>query len=422
MSTVLYLDAFAGIAGDMTVAALLHAGAPLDAVLAELASLGLEGWSARVEPVTRGPYAATRFVVDLADPSPAPLAVGSAHEHGHDHGHTHDHGHEHGHTHGGADPGPGTWAAIRALLVGSGLHPRVRERALATFHHLAVAESRVHGMPVDAVSFHEVGAVDSIVDIVGACAAMELLDVDEVVASPLPMGSGRVMTAHGLLPVPVPATVEVLRGWPVEPSGLSGELVTPTGAALVAALARPGPMPAMIIRAVGYGAGTRDPSTHANVLRAVLGSGSAGSVAEVLELRAQVDDLPGELVPPLLDALFAAGALDAWVSPVLMKKGRPGLLIGALCAPDRRQPVGDALFRHAGTFGYRWERLAREVAARRHVSVTTAWGPVRVKLAEREGRVVHAAVEFEDAAALARAAGVPVAAVMADALAAWGRS
>jgi len=428
VSRVLFVDAQAGLAGDMLVAGLVHAGAELDAVVAEVRALGVTGWNARVERVTRGPYAATRFVVE--PDGAAPPDGGQGHDHGHDHGHRHTHGHDHDHDHGGGGkaltiPGPfpgqpaRDWATIRALLEGAPLRPRVRARALDTFGRLAAAEARVHGTPVDEVSFHEVGAVDSIVDVVGACAALEELGVERVVCTALPMGQGRVRTEHGLLPIPVPATVEVLRGFPVVPSPWSGELVTPTGAALAAALAEPGPMPAMVVEAVGYGAGTRDPPDHANIVRVVLGRGEAGALAEVVELRAGVDDLPGEAVPPLFEALFAAGALDAWATPSVGKKGRPGLQLGVLCAPEDRDRVGEALLRHSGSFGYRWERMAREVLARHHHPVRTAFGEVRIKVGSRAGAVVHAAAEYEDCAALARAAGRPVAEVMQAALAAW---
>ncbi len=421
---ILYLDCFAGIAGDMTVAALVHAGAPIDDVLAEVRALPIWGWEGRVERVFRGPYAATRFIVEPTGGSP-PVAAGRSHDHSHEHSHHHGHSHVHGHAHDPAqsDAWSGqpsrSWSTIRRMLEQARLRPRVRLRALAAFRVLAEAESRVHGMAPDDVVFHEVGAVDSIVDIVAACAAMECLGIDVVVASPLPMGQGQVETAHGLLPIPVPATVEVLRGFPVVPSSFPGELVTPTGAALVAALATPGPLPAMQVEAIGYGAGTRNPPGHANVLRAVIGTGDAGAADQVVELRAQVDDLTGESVPGLLDALFAAGAVDAFVAPITMKKGRPALAITALAPIDLRVQVGNALLRHGGTLGYRFEILAREVVARRWVSVTTAWGAVRVKLGEREGEVLHAAPEHEDCAALARAAGVSVAAVRGAALAAW---
>lgn len=408
MSRVLFVDASAGVAGDMLVAALVHAGAPLDGVLEVVRRLPVFGWTARVEPVLRGAYAATRFVVEAE-------AGWSVPEEARDHAHDHDHG-GHSHAHHRAAPLPApfagqpsrSWRQVRTLIERADLPPRVRERALAAFGALAEAEARVHGTPVEAVAFHEVGAVDSIVDTVAVCAALELLGVDRLVCTPLPMGRGRVHTEHGLLPVPVPAVVEVLRGWPVEASPWEGELVTPTGAALVVALAEPGWMPSMRVESVGYGAGTRNPSTHANVVRVVLGAGEAGGAATVAELHAQVDDLPGEAVPPLLDALFAAGAVDAWVMPVTMKKGRPGLLVGALCAPDARAGVGEALLAHSGSFGYRWSVRAREVVAREVVTVDTAFGPVRVKVGTRGGVRVHAAPEFEDCAARAREAGVPV--------------
>lgn len=394
-----FVDPVGGIAGDMLVAALVDAGASLELVLAEVRKLGVEGWSARVEPAWRGPFAATRFVVDVGGD-------------GHDHAHGHDHGHDHdGHSR--------RWADIRALLEGSTLGEGVKRRALATFAVLAEAEGRVHGMPAEAVAFHEVGAVDSIVDIVAAAAALDLLGIDEIVVGPLPLGSGSVVGAHGLIPLPAPATVECLRGFVVEGIAARGETVTPTGAALVAALMRPGAMPSMRVLRSGTGAGTWDPASHPNVVRVIVGEGDAGAVAEVLELRAEVDGLTGEAVPPLLDALFAAGAIDAYVTPVLMKKGRPGLLVTALCAPPEARAVGDALLRHGRTLGYRTTRCAREVLARRHEVVATKFGDVRLKIGEREGAILHLAPEYEDCARQAAAAGVPVVEVMGAALLAW---
>ena len=429
MTRTLHVDAFAGLGGDMLVAALVHLGAPLEGVLAGVRTLGVPGWDARIERVTRGAYAASRFVVfpvpDDGAPPRAEHAHGHGHAHTHDHAHAHAHAHEHGHAHDhpGDDAFPGqpsrAWRDIRALIEAAPLAPRARARALRVFGLLAEAEGRVHGMPAEEVTFHEVGAVDSIVDIVAACVALELLDVGRVTCAPLPMGSGTVRSAHGILPVPVPATVEVLRGFPIVPSTFPGELVTPTGAALVAGLAEPGPIPPMTVLGVGYGAGTRDPSTHANVLRVILGNGSAQSATDVVELRAQVDDLTGESVPGVIQALLDAGALDAWASTVWMKKGRPGVLIEAICAPEARETVGEALLRHAGSLGYRWSATPREVCARTLVDVATAFGNVRVKVATRHGAVVHAAPEHEDCAALARDFGVPVAQVRGAALAAW---
>ncbi len=400
-----FVDPVGGIAGDMLVAALIDAGAPLDSVLAEVAKLGVTGWSARVETAWRGPFAATRFIVELDDP-----------QHDHHHGHGHDHGHDHDHDDGGHSR---RWADIRVLLEGSTLTEGVKRRALATFGVLAAAEGRVHGMPADAVSFHEVGAVDSIVDIVAASAALDLLGIDDIVVGPLPLGSGSVVAAHGRIPLPAPATVECLRGFLVEGSVARGETVTPTGAALVAALMRSGTMPAMRVVRAGTGAGTWDPASHPNVVRVILGDGDAGAVEEVIELRAEVDGLTGEAVPPLVDALFAAGAVDAYVTPVLMKKGRPGLLVTALCAPAESRAVGDALLRHGRTLGYRSTSCARVVLARRHESVATEFGEVRVKIGEREGTILHLAPEFEDCARHAAAASVPVVEVMAATLLAW---
>jgi uncharacterized protein (TIGR00299 family) protein len=419
----------------MLLAALVHAGAEVGAVEAGVRALGVPGWRLEAAHVRRGAIAATHVKVSpVEDPGagghppatpPVPGVTWTAARPPHGHVHAHDHGHGHGHTHDHAelDVFPGqpsrAWRDIRRLLEDAALPARARTRAVAVFALLAEAEGRVHGMPADEVTFHEVGAVDSIVDIVGACIALELLDVSTIVCGPLPMGHGTVRTAHGILPVPAPATLEVLRGFPVAPSPWQGELVTPTGAAFVAALAQPGGLPPMQVSAIGYGAGTRDPTTHANVLRVVLGDGPAGSPVEVVEVRAQVDDLPGEHVPGLLRALLDAGALDAWTTHVAMKKGRPGLLVTALCAPDVRARVGDAMFRHGGTLGYRWSAATREVCARRWVTVVTEHGEVRMKIAEREGRVVHVAPEFEDVAARASAVGVPEVVVHAAALAAW---
>ena len=435
---VLYLDPFAGIAGDMLIAALLALGGDLAALRAALLALDLRGYQIRAEAVFRGPFAATRFVVEPDGAAPP----SDAHDHSHGHSHSHGHGHDHSHSHSHSllqipvadgersplpapDPWAGQpnrgWAQIRAMIGAAALPPRAKARALAVFGRLAEAEGAVHGVPPDEVWFHEVGAVDSIVDIVGACLLLEQLDVDQIVCAPLPMGSGRIHTAHGWIPVPAPATLEVLRGWPVFSGPAGREHVTPTGAALVAALASPGAFPSMVIERSGYGAGTRDPADHPNVVRAVLGRPiDATSPERVTVLEAQMDDLSGEHAPPLLDALFAAGALDAYVAPVLMKKGRPGMLVTALATPARAAEVERALLRHGSTFGVRRQTADRRVLSRRHVAVETRYGPVRIKLGLLDGDVVHAAPEFEDVAAAAKAHQVPVPRVHAAAIAAWG--
>ncbi|GDX78407.1 UPF0272 protein [Deltaproteobacteria bacterium] len=431
-----WIDPVGGLAGDMLVAALIDAGAPEADVLAAVATLGMEGWTARTEKVWRGPFHATRFVVELAGESGAtPHDPSHDHEHGHEHVHEHGHGHEHRHppahepsvAHDGTAPPHAPawrarsrrWADIRTLLEAAPLAERVRSRVIAAFSRLADAEGRVHGMPAEAVTFHEVGAVDSIVDMVAACAALECLGIDTLVVGTIPLGTGHTLGEHGWIPLPAPATLECLRGLAVEGRNIQGETVTPTGAALVGALATSGPIPAMTVLQTGVGAGTWDPASHPNVVRVLIGEGNAGAPSVVAELRAEVDSLHPEAVPPLIEALLRAGALDAYVTPVLMKKGRPALLVTALAPPSHRVAVGEALLRHGSTLGYRWQTLAREVLSRRFERVRTAWGEVNVKLGEREGQVLHAAPEFEECAAIAAQHDLPVSQVIGAALAAW---
>ena len=308
------------------------------------------------------------------------------------------------------------------MILRSSLPQAVKDAAVAAFGALAEAEARVHGVPVERVSFHEVGAVDSIIDMVGACYLLWRLGVEALTVSPLPLGGGTVQTAHGVLTVPVPATIELLRGFPVFQDGRRGELVTPTGAALARALGKPGPMPSMRPTATGYGAGTRNPEGWNNVTRLILGEPLGADEAadvpadEVEVISAQVDDMPGEALPALISALLAAGAADAFAAPVVMKKGRLGQLITAICAPERAGAVGDALLRHSTSFGLRRHRAQREVLDRRHVTVQTAFGAVRVKLGARGGELYQAKPEHEDCARLALAAGVPLARVVEAAL------
>lgn len=424
--TLAWLDARAGLAGDMLCAALLDASGDAEALVAELhgvmVGLGLSGFTLRLSRVRRGVISGLHFDVVLANDGPAPMPAADArhHEHGHDHDHGHEHGHDHGHEHGhehGRD-----WATIRGMILGSALPEAVKDRAVAAFGALAEAEARVHGVPVERVSFHEVGAVDSIIDMVGACYLLWRLGVESLTVSPLPLGGGTVQTAHGVLTVPVPATIELLRGFPVFQDGRRGELVTPTGAALARALGKPGPMPSMRPTATGYGAGTRNPEGWNNVTRLILGEPlradeSADVPADEVEvLSAQVDDMPGEALPGLLQALLQAGAADAFAAPVLMKKGRLGQLITAICAPDRAGAVGEALLRHSTSFGLRRHRAQREVLDRRHVPVQTPFGEVRVKLGGRGGELYQAKPEHDDCARLAEAAGVPLARVVEAAL------
>lgn len=422
-----WIDPVGGLAGDMLVAALIDAGAPEADVLAAVATLGMGGWTARTEKVWRGPFHATRFIVELtATPGVSPADPG--HDHGHQHGH--DDGHAHGHDHASASEPSGSqtpawrarsrkWADILAMLELAPLADRVRARAIAAFSRLAEAEGRVHGLPAEAVTFHEVGAVDSIVDMVAVCAALECLGVDALVVGTIPLGTGHTLGEHGWIPLPAPATLECLRGLAIEGRRIQGETVTPTGAALVGALATSGPIPAMIVRRTGVGAGTWDPASHPNVVRVLIGEGDAGAPTTVVELRAEVDTLHPEAVPPMLEALLRSGALDAYVTPIVMKKGRPGFLVTVLAPPSHRVVVGEVLLRHGRTLGYRWDTVAREVLGRRFERVRTTWGEVTVKLGERDGEVLHAAPEFEECAVIAAEHAVPVSEVIGAALAAW---
>ncbi len=421
MGRILVVDPVSGVAGDMLCAALIDLGADLDAVKAGLEGLGLSGYRVSVEQTRRGVFAARRFIVTPDAPALTVLPLDHGHDHSHGHGHSHDHGHDHGH---GPAPWPGqqhrTWRDIRALLTAAELPQRARRRALDTFALLAAAEGRVHGHPPDEVHFHEVGALDSIVDITAACLALELLDVAEIICAPLPLSMGTITTAHGTTPLPAPATAALLAGWPVRPGVPGREEVTPTGAALMAALARPGTMPEMTLLGVGVGAGTRDFPDRPNIVRALLGErAAADSPTDIWVLCAQMDDLTGEHLPPLLEAVLAAGALDVYASPVLMKKGRSGLLVTALSDRSSIGRVEEALLRHGSTFGVRRHRTARRVLDRRHVTVSTPFGAVRIKLGSLDGELLHAAPEFEDVRQRAEEAGVPVARVHDAAIASW---
>lgn len=375
---VLYFDAFAGISGDMTVGALLALGLDFERLRGELAALAMDGYALRAEPRLVNGITATKFDVDLDH--------GDDHHHGHGH---HDHGHGH-HAHR-------SFADIRAMIDGSRLAPRVKETALAIFTRLAEAEGKVHGMPLERVTFHEVGAVDSIVDIVGTAIGLAALGVERVYVSSLPLGSGLVRSQHGVIPVPGPATAELLRGFATRIDGDS-ELVTPTGAAIVAALARPGDaVPPLRIEAVGYGAGTRTLSDRPNLLRLVLGDVDAAAGAdELIEIAATIDDANPELYAHALEAAFAAGARDVWLVPAMMKKQRPGVVLHALADRPARDAVAAAILRETTAIGLRFHAVQRVVLPREVVTVQTAYGPLRVKIAVAPDGTRNVAPEYED--------------------------
>jgi uncharacterized protein (TIGR00299 family) protein len=395
---VLALDPVGGVAGDMMLAALLHLGAPrraLDEGLSALAeasgAVDLRGTRVDAEPVLVNGVRALHVEVRV------PPEVR------------------------GREPHHRPWRVIRELIERAPLPDRARALALSAFARLAEAEARVHAVAVDEVDFHEVGAVDSIVDVVGSALLVAALEPASLVSLPPPAGGGIARGSHGPLPVPTPAVLELLRGRSLRPSG-AGERTTPTGAALISAWTEPaGSLPELSIDAVGYGAGTRRWDDAPNLLRAVLGErvrgqpgGGAGWVLE-----ANLDDLSPQLVAAALEAVLLAGAADAWIAPVTMKKGRPGHLLGAIVPDSARTAVEDALFRETSTLGVRAHRVERSVLDRELVEVATQYGPVRVKIGKRGDAVLNAAPEFDDCRRIAQDRGVPSKEVMAAALAAW---
>lgn len=383
-----YLDCFSGISGDMFLGAMVDAGLDPDHLRDDLARLRLGGYSLQVSAVTRAGLGGTRVEVVLEDRP-------SVHRRLPD---------------------------ILNLITASRLPPAVQARARAVFEALARAEARVHRRPVEEVHFHEVGAVDAIVDVVGAAAGLERLGVRELYCSAVPVGPGEVRAAHGQLPLPAPATLELLRGRPVRPGPPGLELVTPTGAAILAALARPAPAwPDMVVERVGYGAGSRDLPAP-NLLRLVLGR-AAGTAAtrrghppwlrdEVDVLETNLDDVTPQEVAYLAEQLLAAGALDAWVTPIVMKKGRPGVTLSALAPSGLAGDLAAALFREGATPGVRRHRSLRFRLPVEEVRVDAGHGEVRVKRIRGPKGFVRVWPEYEDCRAVAGRAGVPLAEVL----------
>ncbi len=384
---VLYLEPVGGIAGDMFLAAALDLGVSVEALAAGLKGLMVPGWRFEVTRQVRHAISGTHLdvVVDEA-------AAGHSHR---------------------------PLAEIRKLIDGAAtLPPRARARAQAVFEALGAAEAKVHGVTLDAVEFHEVGAVDSLVDICGAAMVLELLGDPEVFAAPPPLGSGSTRTAHGVMPVPPPATLELLRDLPVKFEGV-GELTTPTGAALLKVLCTVGGPPELLVERVGYGVGTRDWPDRANVLRATLGRPVHGAALGTFVVEANLDDCSPQLLGTLLEGLFEKGALDAYVLPATMKKSRPGHLLAAVVPADKRDAVVEALLKETTSLGVRFHRVERTALDRRFETVETPYGPVRVKLGFRGAEVWNAQPELEDCRAAAKQAGVPVKRVWAEALAAY---
>lgn len=437
MARTLYLDCFSGASGDMVVGALLDAGLPLDRLRDVVSTLGLPGVTIAADRVDRSGIAATKFrVVEGADGRPQDRALRPDHRHNHgrddehrvdydhDHAHPDDHTHDHDHTHERAShrhhPHRGL-PDIAALVEHSGLSAASKARAIGLFTRLAEVEAGIHQMPIEQVHLHEVGAVDSIVDIVGAVFALEWLAPDRIVASPLNVGSGTVHCAHGELPVPAPATTRLLEGAPIYSHGPRAELLTPTGALLVTDYASEyGPVPAMTLDRVGYGAGDRNPEGMPNVMRVLVGeTGDSAPLERVVVVECQIDDMNPQIYGVLMDRLQAAGALDVFYVPIHMKKNRPGTLVTVVAPLTRRHAVCDLLFVETTTIGLRVSETSRERLDRELVSVDTPLGAVRMKVARRDGTVLNAAPEFDDCVRVAEASGVSVKFVQAMATKAW---
>jgi len=380
MTRVAYLDCFSGISGDMLLAALIDAGARTDAIAAEVAKLGVDGWSLRAEAVRRGGIAATRAHVELAE-APQPHR---------------------------------RLPEILRLLEASSLAATDRERAAKVFGLLAEAEARVHGVAPEEIEFHEVGALDAIVDVVGSVAGLRLLGVEQLYCSALPAGGGTARSAHGAIPVPAPATLELMAmaGAPLAPSpgDRPMEMVTPTGAAIVTALAT-FERPAMRVEAVGYGAGGRDPEGWPNALRLLLGVEVEPPQAAMLLIETNIDDMNPEIYGYVQERLFEAGVADVWFQPIQMKKNRPGILLSVLCSAEREDAVASVLLRETSTLGVRVSAVFRHEALRESFEFESSLGPAAVKVKRLPGEPPRVAPEYEACRRIAEAKGMPLAEV-----------
>ena len=400
-----YFDCFSGISGDMTLGALVDAGCAVEHLRAELRGLQVPGWELTAEKVWKNGMAATYVKVKTEDQS--------KHR---------------------------SLSTILEILEKSQLAPVVRQRAAAIFRKLGEAEARVHDVPVEKIHFHEVGAVDAIVDIVGACIGFHALGIERFACSALNVGGGTAKMAHGVLPVPAPATANLLQGKPTYSNGVQKELVTPTGAAIVATLCDTfGPQPAMSVSAIGYGAGTADLEGQPNVVRIMVGEEAGvakseekdaqvgvpvllGFAEEIAVIEANLDDMNPQIYGYFLEKALGAGALDVYTTPVQMKKNRPGTLLTVLCKPQDTDALMALIFAETTTFGARTYRAQRRVLPREWVSVATDFGDVRIKVSRVNGRILHVAPEFEDCRKLAVEKNVPLQRVIAAAMRSYEKS
>jgi pyridinium-3,5-bisthiocarboxylic acid mononucleotide nickel chelatase len=381
---VVYFDCPSGASGDMILGALIDAGVPLPTLRAELAKLGLPGFTLETREVRRGAFRATKADVVLDQ------------QVRHHHRQLRD---------------------ILAILGASQLPPSVIAAAARIFSRLAEAEARVHGTGIEEVHFHDVGAVDAIVDVTGAVIALHLLGAEGVHVSALPVGGGFAEGPHGRMPVPGPGTAELLRGFPVVDTGVRFELVTPTGAAILTTLAAgSGRMPAMTVERIGYGAGTKDLPNTPNILRCFIGdTAEASTIETVAQLETTIDDMNPQLYEPLMDRLFEAGALDVFLTPVVMKRSRPGTVLTALCPRDKVPDLSRVLFEESSTIGVRWTEVSRTRLDRDVITIVTDYGPLPFKVSRLSGRIVTITPEFADVVRLAQAKSLPVREVLSQA-------
>ena len=396
MSRILYLDCFSGASGDMILGALIDAGLPVDALRRALGSLAIGEYTLGGDRVDRAGVAATKFHIRLVKShTEAPTA-----------GHSHHHR---------------SLKEIVTLIEGCALSASGKVKAISLFRRLAETEASIHQLPVEQVHLHEVGALDSIIDIVGSVFGLQWFGADQVVASPLNVGSGTVICQHGTFPVPAPATAKLVEGVPIYSQGAPVELLTPTGALLITGHASSyGAIPLMTIERIGYGAGERNPAGMPNVLRVIVGeSAASGPLERVAVIECEIDDMNPQIFGTLMDHLYAAGALEVFYVPIQMKKGRPGTLVTTVAQPERRAALSHVLFRETTTIGLRYQELFRERLDREQVRVETPLGPVQFKLGRLAGRVVNAAPEFDDCVRLAAECGLPVKEIQAIATKAY---
>jgi pyridinium-3,5-bisthiocarboxylic acid mononucleotide nickel chelatase len=436
---IAYLECFSGISGDMFLGALLDAGVPPELLTRTVAALGVDA-RLEISRVDRSGISATKLDVIAAGEKELPREEfwekepkaehSHQHEHG-DHRHSHSHDHQHSHEHQHSHPhehAPGHGHShrglkeIRQIIHAAAISQSAKDRAIRIFEALGAAEAKVHNSDVEKIHFHEVGAIDAIVDIVCASVGAEALGVDEWVCSPLNVGGGTVVCAHGTFPIPAPATLELLKNAPVYSGEIQKELVTPTGAAIVSVLAsRFTQFPTMKTEKIGYGAGSRNFKSFPNVLRLTVGETittheSPFPVEEITVLEANIDDMSPQVFGYVMEQALSSGALDAFGTPVQMKKSRPGMLLTVLCRTEDSQRLTKLILAETTTLGVRIRRETRAALARRHMSVSTKWGEVRMKLANLNGSISNYAPEYEDCSRIAKEQKVPLKTVMQEAI------